>query len=268
MCSRRRRPAGAARPDRAGWLVGGVALCMLAACDDGAGETPGPGGVSGSEGNSGAGGEPESVEILEAEERFGSLVFAPGAQAIAVEAGTEIVEATIAMRNTGAGPVTIEDLESGCACLELEATPSTLEPGARGVITGVFDLRKLTGKAEKTIAVSTDERADRRAFLTIRIDVEKVYEIEPEMVEWRVGDNPETRTIVFRTLRDEPVRLVEAVSMRDSVRCEWETVEEGREYHIHLTPDSTESSLLGFVRLQTDLEIAGQARALAYFSIQ
>ena len=66
----------------------------------------------------------------------------------------------------------------------------------------------------------------------------------------------------------EPIRVLEAVSSRSEISAEVEVFEEGRSYRINVTPTSTSSNLLGFVRLKTDCEIEAHARPLLYVTVQ
>jgi len=88
------------------------------------------------------------------------------------------------------------------------------------------------------------------------------------MTSWEIGSKPETKIVEFRVVRADPVRVLSAESKRKEVTCELVTVEEGRAYDLLLTPDSTDGSLLGIVRIETDCEIESYARPLAYFSVQ
>ena len=64
------------------------------------------------------------------------------------------------------------------------------------------------------------------------------------------------------------IRILNAESQRAEVLCKLVVLEDGRAYDIKLTPDSTEGSLLGFVRIETDCELENYSRPLAYYAIQ
>ena len=88
------------------------------------------------------------------------------------------------------------------------------------------------------------------------------------MTTWARGSKPETKIVTFRVVREKPVHVLSAESKRPEVTCELVEVERGRLYHLRLSPTSTEKSLLGIVRLETDCEVESYARPLAYYSIQ
>lgn len=206
-------------------------------------------------------------EILEARRKVGDLVFTPVSQVIPAEAGTKTVEVTFSVENTAAVPLRIVKLESGCECLSVSIDRDPIPAGTTATITGLFDVEKLRGDAERKITVLTEQQ-ERPFFLSTRIEIAPIYHIEAPMTSWTVGSEPVKKTVVFRVVREEPVHVLRAESKRAEVACELVEVEKGRLYHLELTPLSTESSLLGIVRLETDCELEAYANPLAYFSIQ
>lgn len=210
---------------------------------------------------------PSGPEILEARRKVGDLVFTPVVQSIQAGAGEKLIEVVFSVENTASVPLRILKLESGCECLEVSIDQDPIPARKTAKITGIFDIEKLRGTSDRKIAVLTEQH-DLPVFLTTRIEVEPIYEIEQQMTTWTVGSDPVEKTITFRVLRDEPVHVLSAESKRPEVTSELVEVEKGRLYHIVLTPSSTEKSLLGIVRLETDCEIESYANPLAYYSIQ
>lgn len=209
----------------------------------------------------------ERVTIVEEKVRAGGLVFQPAFQVYRAEAGQRRVEVTFSVSNQGDKEVAIDRIISGCECLSVEISESPVPANSNAAITGIFDTEKLRGQSERKITVYLEGRS-RPVFLTTRIETEPVYTITEEMTSWEIGSPPETKRVEFRVVRDEPVRVLSAESKRMEVSCELVTIEEGRAYDLLLTPTSTNESLLGIVRLETDCEIESYARPLAYFSIQ
>lgn len=195
------------------------------------------------------------------------LVFRPLSQDVRAEAGQALLEVRFTVENPTSAPVRIAALESGCACLEVSVDENPVPVGGSTFIRGVFEIAKLRGSTSRKIAV-TPEGRNLPVFLNTNIEIEPIYEIEPSMTTWPKGSEPSTRSVVFRVVREEPVHVLSAESKRPEVRSELVEVEKGRLYRLDLTPVSTEGSLLGIVRLETDCEIEEYALPLAYFSIQ
>ena len=102
----------------------------------------------------------------------------------------------------------------------------------------------------------------------VRVSIPPVLELDPVTVKWKVGETPGTREIRFRVLREKPIRVTEVKSSRESVAVELEEIEEGREYRILVTPESTEKIMLGFVRLTTDCELDQYRQMMGYYAVQ
>ena len=212
-------------------------------------------------------GEALAMAQSDARHKAGDLVFKPHTQTVSADPGEKIITVTFSVENTGSSPAGIASLESGCECLEVSIDVNPIPARGKATITGVFDIEKLRGSSDRKISV-IPEGASRAVFLTTRIEIEPIYEIIESMTTWTRGSAPETKTVTFRVVRDKPVHLLSAESKRPEVTCEVVEVEKGRLYHLRLTPATTENTLLGIVRLETDCEIESYARPLAYFSIQ
>ncbi|MEM7603373.1 MAG: DUF1573 domain-containing protein, partial [Verrucomicrobiota bacterium] len=209
----------------------------------------------------------EKVSIVEARLKSGDLIFEPAFQVYLAEAGQREVEVSFSVINSGNESAKMKRLVSGCECLLVEIDQDPIPAGATATVKGIFDTEKLRGQSERKITIEF-EGLRRPVFLTTRIETEPVYTITEEMTSWEIGSDVATKTVEFRVVRDEPVRVLSAESKRKEMSCELVVVEEGRAYDLLLTPDSTNGSLLGIVSLETDCEIESYARPLAYFSIQ
>lgn len=207
------------------------------------------------------------VEIIEPGEKVGDVFYSPLFQAVGAEAGQEQVEVTFTLRNEGDSPVDVTKLESGCECLSVEIDENPIPVNATAIVTGLFDTSRLNGSVEKKITVST-KGGSRPVFLTTRIKIDPLYEIVESMTTWKVGAKPDPKIVEFNVFRSEPIHILNAESKRKEVVCEVVEIDKGRKYQLKLTPESTASTLLGIVRIETDCEIEQHARPLAYFSIQ
>lgn len=209
--------------------------------------------------------EPDPVaEVVTA----GSLEFSPAVQYQKAKVGTEEVEFVYTAVNVGSKPVTITNVDSGCACIEESVDPRLVQPGQSARISAIYTTEKLNGLAEKIISVTTDQPGVREALLTVKLEMEPIYKIDQNLTTWEKGKKTETKTVNFDVVREKPIHLLSAKSSRSEVKVEVEEVEKGRKYRIHLTPDSTDANMLGMVRLTTDCEIEAHARPLLYVTVQ
>ncbi|MCB1089993.1 MAG: DUF420 domain-containing protein [Verrucomicrobiae bacterium] len=182
--------------------------------------------------------------------------------------GQKEFTATFVAKNPGSAPVTLTHLDSSCSCLKVEASETVIPPGGSATITAVFDISKLSGESEKSVYVMTDIPGFREKKLTVKVSVPPVLTIEPTMITWTKGGQAEPREAVIRIMREKSIHVLEAKSSRDAVTAKLETVEDGREYRVVLTPNSTDAILLGLVRMKTDCELEEHQNQLLYFAVQ
>ncbi|MEM8952986.1 MAG: DUF1573 domain-containing protein, partial [Verrucomicrobiota bacterium] len=147
--------------------------------------------------------------------------------------------------NRGDEPVRITKIESSCGCLKAEVSAKVIAPGEEGVVKGLFNLGAATGENEKYLTVRTDEKGAEPYELVTRVLVPEIVTIDPKILSWGIGEEPEERIFEFKVKREEPIRVVDVSSSRREFALEWETIEEGRRYRIKLKPETTEKALLG-----------------------
>ena len=184
------------------------------------------------------------------------------------EEGAKVVAGSFEFTNEGAQAVTIQNVDTSCRCLEAKADKLVYQPGESGVISAKFEIRGLTGEIEKSLTVYTDDPETPYVRLAVKIDVPVMVEIEPKMLTWAVGEETVTKPIVFRVMRDEPIRITKIDVSRKNFSGALKEIEAGKLYHIELTPESTADTMLGVVTIQTDCEIEEQARQLGFFRVQ
>lgn len=177
------------------------------------------------------------------------------------------VTGTWKVKNAGARPVNLVEFETSCHCLSVTQGGKVLQPGESTEVSAVFDIANMTGTAEKTVTVITDDPVTQAYRLTIRVNIPQVFVIEPNMVEWAVGAAPEAKSVSLKIAGGKPIRITEIQSSRKPVAAELEEVEPGREYRIKLTPSSTEESLLGMVKVTTDAASEKHRKTLFFFQI-
>lgn len=198
----------------------------------------------------------------------GGLVFEPEVFRYDADPSEAQFTATFTIRNEGSHPVTITKLDSTCSCLSVTSDQKVVSPNGEATVTAVFDISKLVGESQKTIFVDTDDPVTPRKTLGVEVKIPPLIEMSPTIAEWRVGEDPTPKEIVFKVLREKPIRILEATSSRRQVSLETKTIEEGREYRLILTPESTDDILLGFVSIKTDCEIEQHQRQLAYYAVK
>ena len=224
--------------------------------------------MAGEQSSASAGAAAEAEDGEEWVSSESGLSYAPEVFKIHAKPEEEVVTARYEVRNSGEKTVRITSLDTTCHCLDVRADAKEIAPGATVVVEADFSLEKLVGISEKMVIVHTDDPDLSQIRLGVQVQVDPIYSIEPLTLDWKVGEEPKPKEIVFKVVRDDPIHITDVQHSRESVfTVEVRELEPGREYRLVLTPNSTEKELLGFVKVITDCEIDKYARELMYFKI-
>ena len=177
------------------------------------------------------------------------------------------VTVTFAFTNTSGKPVTITGLESTCFCLEASLDQRTYAAGAKGSGKAVFKVSSFVGRHEKTLYIYTNDPAATEQVLTFALDVPVVISIEPNLLEWTLGETPAPKEMVIKMVGPDPMHITKVTPTRENVRYELKEITPGREYRLIVTPTTTTDITIGAFKIETDSKIPKYARQMAFFSI-
>ena len=179
----------------------------------------------------------------------------------------ETITVEFKFKNTGAKPVTVLSLESGCSCLSASLDKATYAPGELGTGKAEFKVGSFVGMHEKILNVTTDLPSQQPWAVPFHLDVPEVVSIEPKNVQWWVGEAPSPKTITVKVTGADPMNITQITSTRETVQFAWKPVTPGREYQVTVTPKSTTDVVIGALKIETDSKVPKYARQLAFFSI-
>jgi hypothetical protein len=179
----------------------------------------------------------------------------------------EVVETTFAFTNKGARAVRITGLESSCSCLEATLDKAVYQPGEKGKGQAKFKTSSFVGRHEKTLHIYTDNPAEPDKIVNFIIDIPAVVNVEPNLIEWVIGEKPEPREFVVTITGADPVKITEVSSTRQSVAAAVREIKPGREYRVTVTPTTTAEVLIGAVIMGTDSKIPKYQRQMAFFNV-
>ena len=180
------------------------------------------------------------------------------------------VSAEFHFKNNGDQPIDIIQVTFACSCLSAVTDKERYEPGEEGVLKAEFRLGSFTGLQRKAITVQSRAeggKKDGRDRLMVAVRIPDVIIVEPQLMQWMVGDEAAEKSFTFKVPHDEPVHIKEIACSREGFEIELIEKEPGREYEIKVKPASTERAMLGVVRIETDCEIPKHQKKLAFFSI-
>ncbi len=200
----------------------------------------------------------------------GALVFDKKVAEIDAAPEDEELLVKFPFKNSGDKVVAVKKVDFACSCLSAETDKGSYAPGEEGVVEAIFKLGSFTGVQRKSITVTSraeGEAEDRREGLVVQVSIPDVITIEPQLMQWAVGSEPEPQTFTLKVPHPDPINIKGVVCSREGFEVELVEKRPGREYEIRLTPGSTAKAMLGVLKIETDCSIAKHRRKLAFFSV-
>jgi hypothetical protein len=165
----------------------------------------------------------------------------------------EKVEAVFKFENRGTTEARIIAVSSGCDCLTAKPTVDVIPPKGSSEIAGVFKIPNLPGVNERAIHVHVSEGGKERSLLlTVAVERKPLITVKPPLLIWPRNQPGAERAFTVTMNGQEPIRLLDFESSRPGFDVRMETIKEGVEYRVHVTPQTTANASFSVLRLKTD----------------
>ena len=197
----------------------------------------------------------------------GELVFSTTRVELHAEAADEIVYGTFHFKNRGFDDEEIIEIESSCGCLSASMDKKKYAPGESGKLRAAFKLSNFVGTHEKLLTVRTANPKSAPVDLEVQINVPEIIRTTPEIHEWTLKGDSDTRKYTVEILGDDPIKITDISATRTNVDYKINILEEGRKYENDSKPHDTEKVTMGAVRLTTDSTIPKFQRKMLFFAI-
>ena len=116
--------------------------------------------------------------------------------------------------------------------------------------------------------VQTSDKPNAPTILQLHVYIEDVVKIEPEVVLWRVGDQPTPKSIHIEVANDAPVKVLSVVSDNAALKVKLTEVEPGKKYDVEVTPDSAAQPEVAILQIKTDYPADNPGTKYAYARIR
>jgi len=180
----------------------------------------------------------------------------------------KLVVAKYRFTNIGTSPVTINELRTSCGCTTAALEKKEYAPGESGEIEAKFQFAGRVGHQEKWILVTTNTAPNEPSVLRLVVNIPAMITIQPELVTWRVGDDPEPKTIRI-TLSDEiPGKIVSVEVDNPAVKLELHEVRPGKELEVKVTPSTTNEPGNSVLSIRTDYPPENPLTHYAYVRVK
>jgi hypothetical protein len=199
---------------------------------------------------------------------FGQLAWDTTEQTFNSKPRDKEVLAKYKFTNTGAKPIKIQNVRTSCGCTTAALSKTDYAPGESGAIEAKFTFSGRTGKQEKAIVVATSANPEQPTILKLHVNIEETVKIEPEVVLWRVGEQPDPKAIHIAIADDASVKIVSVTSDNPAWTVKLTEVKPGREYEAQITPENMAQPAAATLMIQTDYPPDNPEMKYAYARIK
>lgn len=175
------------------------------------------------------------------------------------------VRAVYKFENVGNQPVKIKEVKTSCGCTTASLAKKTYAPGERGEISATMTLPTEGGTRKKSIYVHTDDPQNPTYTLSISGSTPAYLALSARSLQWNLNDPLTPKSLVLSAGTERAVKITKLTVAPAEFEIALETIEEGREYKVTVTPSSTARVRYGVVNIETDLpeDVAHKFRAYA-----
>lgn len=191
--------------------------------------------------------------IAFSESLFAGLKWIETEISIVADPFDEAATAVFHFTNDTDQSITIEDVRTSCGCTVPTLSKNTYLPGETGEISATFTFDGRIGEQRKTITVVTDESDANHTALTLDVEIPELFEVRPQFVVWRKGEEPAPKSISIRNHFPDRIRLVSVESQDARFEARLETAQDTAGIHtVVLTPSDTNESAQARIVVKSD----------------
>ena len=155
--------------------------------------------------------------------------------------------------------LTIREADAGCSCVAVKVAGAKLAyaPGESGTLRATFELGSFQGTVDKPIHIwlKTDPDEKPSNTVTLRVHIPEVIKLSPKALKWEMDSKPVMQILEVEMDYEKPVHVKSVETSNADFETKLVTVEEGKKYHVEITPKRTDVPSLSVIRIETDLPI-------------
>jgi hypothetical protein len=189
-------------------------------------------------------------------------------QRVTARAIDQFVEVKYRFTNTGTYPVTINEVQPSCGCTTVQLPKKEYVPGESGELAARFDFAGRTGPQGKSIVVVTKDTINQPIILKLLVTIPEAVKIEPEVVFWRVGEEPKPKVIRVTVAEGFPAKIVSITSNNPEMRVGLKEVTPGKEVEVAVTPHTAGQPAKATLLIQTDYPVENRASHYAWAQVR
>ena len=209
-----------------------------------------------------------SFALAEVAAKGAEFTFDKKLKEVTTRPDVEVVKVEFEFQNNTKEPITILNYDAPCSCMEARLVRPknknslVFAPGEKGTVVGMLEFGTFKGTIDKVIKIRTDkDKGDEPSIiLTCRVNIPVLIGTSKESLEWQVAGKLEPKEFIIKVADESqtPIKIVKdtpGFGVSDVFSYKLETIKDGREYKVTVTPLTTAEPSIGVVKFYTDSEI-------------
>jgi hypothetical protein len=154
--------------------------------------------------------------------------------------------------NTSSRPIKIQSVLTSCGCTTAALAKNEYAPGESGEIDTRYAFFGHTGKQDKKKMVSTSAAPGEPVILKLHVNIQERVSVAPQLVLWRVGEQPGPKAMRIVIGGDTPVKVLSVTSDNPAIKVSLREVKPGKEYEAQVTPETAAQQAGATLIIRTD----------------
>jgi Protein of unknown function (DUF1573) len=189
-------------------------------------------------------------------------------QKVTAGATDQFVVAKYQFTNTGNNPVTIIEVQPSCGCTTVQLAKKEYAPGESGELAARFEFAGRSGRQEKSIVVLTKDTINQPITLRLLVVIPEAVRIEPEVLFWRLSDEPKPKVIRVTVAADFPAKIVSIKSNNSEMRVDLKDLTPKKEVEVTVTPQNPGQPAATTLIIKTDYPVENRATYYAWAQVR
>lgn len=188
--------------------------------------------------------------------------------AVTTKPDVEVVNVEFDFQNNTDQVISIVNFNAPCSCLNVRLRREdkkeslVFEPGTKGTVIGVLEFGSFKGTIDKVIEIRTDQDEGKKPsiVLTCRVTIPVLIAPDKQQLNWEVGAELQPQEFMIKVAEESETLIKIAdhkagYGVSENFDYKLETVTDGREYKVTVTPLNTKEPSIGVIKFYTDSKI-------------
>jgi len=205
----------------------------------------------------------QATDPAVAQQGKAELTFETKLRKVVTKPETKVVLVEYPFVNNSNEAIEIVEYDAPCTCMgarlrrEDGSTSFVFKPGEKGVVIGKLDFENFSGTIEKKIWIRTsqDKKGEPSIVLSTLVTIPTLIGPDKPALNWEIGSEHTPQVLRIKVDSPELIKVIRhdtGFGTDEYFNYSIETITDGKEYQVTVTPKRTDEAKLGVLRFFTD----------------